>query len=113
MQNYRFFWKVPEVPKIDGNFGFTAGISEMLLQSHENKGIRILPALPKSWSSGSVEGLIARNNIKINMKWDQGEITELNLETNKNQSVSVIYKNEILVFDLVKDEPFYTNFKKN
>ncbi|MBT5595881.1 MAG: hypothetical protein HOJ63_01765 [Flavobacteriaceae bacterium] len=47
------------------------------------------------------------------MKWDQGEITELNLETNKNQSVSVIYKNEILVFDLVKDEPFYTNFKKN
>ena len=99
--------------QIDGNFGFTAGISEMLLQSHENKGIRILPALPKSWSSGSVEGLIARNNIKINMKWDQGEITELNLETNKNQSVSVIYKNEILVFDLVKDEPFYTNFKKN
>ena len=47
------------------------------------------------------------------MKWDQGEITELNLETNKNQSVSVIYKNEIFDFDLVKNELFYTNLKKN
>jgi alpha-L-fucosidase 2 len=96
--------------QIDGNFGFTAGVSEMLLQSHENKGIRLLPALPRSWSSGNVRGLIARNNIKINMKWDQGKINEVNLISKKNQSVSVIYENEIFDFKLEKDKPFIFKF---
>ena len=46
--------------QIDGNFGFTSGINEMLIQSHEEVGIRILPSLPKKWSDGKIEGIVIR-----------------------------------------------------
>ena len=96
--------------QIDGNFGYTAGVTEMLLQSHEKKGIRLLPALPDSWSSGSVKGLIARNNIIINMKWDNNEIKQVSLKTNSDKSVAVIYKNKIFNFNLKKNEVFVHKF---
>ena len=82
----------------------------MLLQSHEKKGIRLLPALPDSWSSGSVKGLIARNNIIINMKWDNNEIKQVSLKTNSDKSVAVIYKNKIFNFNLKKNEVFVHKF---
>jgi alpha-L-fucosidase 2 len=96
--------------QIDGNFGYTAGVTEMLLQSHEKKGIRLLPALPGSWSSGSVIGLIARNNIIINMKWDNNEIKQVSLKTNSDKSVPIIYKNKIFNFNLKKNEIFIHKF---
>ena len=82
----------------------------MLLQSHEKKGIRLLPALPVSWSSGSVIGLIARNNIIINMKWDNNEIKQVSLKTNSDKSVPIIYKNKIFNFNLKKNKIFIHKF---
>ena len=76
--------------QIDGNAGFTAGVSEMLLQSQAGY-IEPLPALPDAWADGSYDGLVARGNFEIGVDWQNGSMTELRILSKSGNDCTVKY----------------------
>ena len=69
--------------KLMSNFGYTAGVAEILIQSHEPGIIRLLPALPPNWKSGSVKGLKARGNITVDLEWENNTLKHVQLTANQ------------------------------
>ena len=69
---------------IDGNLGYTAGVCEMLMQSH-NGEIELLPALPKAWPNGAVKGLRARGGFVVDMTWAEGKVVTVTIKSTLGQ----------------------------
>ena len=87
--------------QIDGNFGYTAGLSEMLLQSHlrdeqGNYYQDILPALPSVYSNGKVSGLKGRGAFEISITWQNGALASLEIKSLKGNSLNVRYRGKLI-----------------
>jgi alpha-L-fucosidase 2 len=76
--------------QIDGNFGATAGIAEMLLQSHAGE-VHLLPALPSAWATGRVRGLRARGGVVVDIAWKDGVLQQASLVAREARTVRVRY----------------------
>ena len=76
--------------QIDGNFGITAAIAMLFLQSEDNK-IKLLPALPTTLEQGSVKGIKAKGNVTVALSWMKGSLTRATLSSPVSQTVSVVY----------------------
>lgn len=92
--------------QIDGNFGATAAIADMLVQSTEDR-IVLLPALPAAWKTGFVKGLRVKGNAEIAISWEDGNLLECHITCFSDIYVKVKYKNREVIVEGEKDEKLY------
>jgi alpha-L-fucosidase 2 len=91
--------------QIDGNFGGTAGIAEMLLQSH-NGVVTILPALPDAWPQGAVTGLKARGNFEIDIEWEAGSMNKVVIRSLSGAPLTLVCGDKKVSLNTVKGRTY-------
>ena len=82
--------------QIDGNFAGTAGMAEMLIQSHQDK-LHLLPALPTSWPSGKVSGLRGRGGFEVSMQWDKNTLTQAQVKSINGEELRLLTHKPVTV----------------
>ena len=91
--------------QIDGNFGAAAGIAEILLQSHDGV-IRLLPALPDAWVSGSIKGLKARGGFEVDISWEKGKLRHAAIRSRLGESCTVQYGTKTVTFKTMRGKSY-------
>lgn len=90
--------------QIDGNFGYSAGVAEMLLQSHENNIVRVLPALPTAWKDGYVKGLKGRGGLTLDIFWSEHELDRVVIKFRFDRSFNMVYGDSVIPVKMKKGE---------
>lgn len=91
--------------QIDGNFGGSAGIIEMLVQSHTGE-IELLPALPDAWSHGEVNGLRVRGGFEVDMTWDKHKLVSAKIKSLAGNQCKILYNGERILKETAAGESF-------
>ena len=98
-------WDTHPPFQIDGNFGGTAGVTEMMLQSHMGF-IHLLPALPEAWAEGKVSGLLARGNFEVDLNWKANELNYAIIKSNVGGVCNLLYEGSKLKFNTKKGKTY-------
>ena len=102
---YDNLWDAHPPFQIDGNFGFTSGVTEMLLQSQDNE-VNLLPALPSEWSTGHANGLCARGGFEVSQAWANGALTGATITSNAGSLCNVRYGSKTISFPTEKGKTY-------
>lgn len=97
--------------QIDGNFGGTAGITEMLIQSHAGE-LELLPALPEIWKTGHIRGAMARGGFETDIEWENGELKTVSVTSKLGNPLKLTYRNLVFKLDATDKGRTYS-FDKN
>ncbi|WP_195630203.1 glycosyl hydrolase family 95 catalytic domain-containing protein [Bacteroides finegoldii] len=102
-------WDTHPPFQIDGNFGGTAGVTEMLLQSHMGF-IQLLPALPNAWKDGSVSGICAKGNFEVDMIWENNQLKEATVHSGAGGNCVIKYGDKMLSFKTIKGQSYQLKY---
>lgn len=102
-------WDTHPPFQIDGNFGGTAGVTEMLLQSHMGF-IQLLPALPNAWKDGSISGICAKGNFEVDMIWENNQLKEATVHSGAGGNCVIKYGDKMLSFKTIKGQSYQLKY---
>ncbi len=102
---YDNLWDAHPPFQIDGNFGFTSGVAEMLLQSHDDV-IKLLPALPEQWNTGHAYGLCARGGFTVDQDWSGGQLVSASVYSKNGNVCTVSCQGETVSFPTEKGKTY-------
>lgn len=102
-------WDTHPPFQIDGNFGGTAGVTEMLLQSRMGF-IQLLPALPNAWKDGSISGICAKGNFEVDMIWENNQLKEATVRSGAGGNCVIRYGDKMLSFKTIKGQSYQIKY---
>ena len=91
--------------QIDGNFGATAGITEMLMQSHAGE-VQLLPALPIAWQKGYIHGIVARGGFEVDLDWENGKLKQVKILSKLGNTCRVRYGDQVISLKTQKGKAY-------
>ncbi|MCC9167290.1 glycoside hydrolase family 95 protein [Pontibacter harenae] len=94
--------------QIDGNFGATAGITEMLMQSHAGE-VHVLPALPKNWQNGYIHGIVARGGFEVDLNWKDGKLEGVKILSKLGNTCQIRYGEKVVNFKTERGKSYVLN----